>query len=168
MIRPALLGRVRGAWTPTHGCVCGRPARRGWRQGHSCTLSSATATQKAIEPAWVDGGGAPMGRNIPRWHTALRLRAMPTLQCSGELRTTLNESEGALGQGDPGMSQCLGVGRSHGIDIGQDAVTRRGSLTDVAQLLADFTPKGGRNRQISRFFVVKIASSRCSEDLIEP
>jgi hypothetical protein len=41
-------------------------------------------------------------------------------------------------------------------------------LADVAQLLADFTPKGGRNRQISRFFVVKIASSRCSEDLIEP
>ena len=41
-------------------------------------------------------------------------------------------------------------------------------LADVAQLLADFTPKEGLNRQISRFFVVKIASSRCSEDLIEP
>ena len=48
-------------------------------------------------------------------------------------------------------------------------MTAKGNaLAHVAQLVVDFTPKPGRNRRISRFSVVKTASRRCSEDLIEP
>jgi hypothetical protein len=73
------------------------------------------------------------------------------------------------------LAEVLGE-RGDPINIGLDRVGREiaefhlldHSLAQVAQIVADFGLNRGHNLKFPWFFVVKSASCRCSEDLIEP